>query len=313
MAVTGPVAVATDGRRGVVLPGERGRRGLALGPALAWAAKATVPDELHVLVDDDRPDGGSDSVTAGVDPAGVAARHASYFRDPPTVWRVVGAELEPVAPAPFPTPIEPAAADLLAVAPLRAAGAEVVVEHGVVGAELDGLEVGRVVDGRLELGVGKHDRAAAAMMETIRDPDDLLDGIVRTVRRHRRPDARPHLLNRLARERWLRSALVADPSLVGAAELRPVEPPVARTDLVEPMPAVAVGRRRDGTPLVVACSVGVDLNLVPVAADARARDLPAGELLLVTPARDQYPSSRVIAGRLLRPAELVALEGPWPS
>ena len=305
MAVTGPVAVATDGQHGVVLPGERGRRGLAIGPALAWAAKAGVPGALHVLVD---ADNGHDDAGA----AGVAARHATYFRDPPAVWRVVGAELEPVDPAPFPAPLEPAAADLLAVAPLREAGAEVVVEHGVVGAELDGLEVGRVVDSRLELGVGKHDRAAAAMMETIRDPGDLLVGIVGTVRRHRQSGARPHLLNRLARERWLRSALVAEPALVDAAELRPVEPPIARTDLVEPMPAVAVGRRRDGTPLVVACSVGVDLNLVPLAADVRARDLPGGELVLVTPVRDQYSSTRAVAARLLRPAELVAQEGPWP-
>jgi hypothetical protein len=150
------------------------------------------------------------------------------------------------------------------------------------------------------------------MMEAIRDPGDLLAGIVGTVRRHRRVGARPHLLNRLARERWLRASLVADPGQVGAAELRPVEPPIARADLVEAMPAVAVGRRLDGAPLVVACSVGVDLNLVPLAADVRARDLPDADLLLVTPARDQYPSSRALAARLRRPAELVVSDVPWP-
>jgi hypothetical protein len=307
-AVTGPVAVATDGRQGVVLPGERGRRGLALGPALAWAAKAAIPGQLHVLVDDDR----TRDTTDGTDTAGITARHATYFRDPPVVWRVVGAELAGVEAAPFPAPLEPAAADLLAAAPLREAGADVIVEHGIVTAELDGLEVGRVVGGVLELGVGKHDRAAAAMMETIRDPKDLLAGIVATVRRHRRTGAPPHLLNRLARERWQRSALVAEPSLIGAAQLRPVEPPIVRADLVEAMPAVAIGGRPDGTPLVVACSVGVDLDLVPLAADVRARDLPAADLVLVTPARDQYPSSRALAARLLHPAELVAHEGPWP-
>ena len=99
---------------------------------------------------------------------------------------------------------------------------------------------------------------------------------------------------------------------MGAADLRPVEPPIARADLVEAMPAVAVGRRLDGAPLVVACSVGVDLNLVPLAADVRARDLPDADLLLVTPARDQYPSSRALAARLRRPAELVVHDGPWP-
>jgi hypothetical protein len=182
----------------------------------------------------------------------------------------------------------------------------------VVSAELSGLEVGRVVGGVLEVGVGKYDRAAAVMMEAIRSHDDLLGGVVRTVREHRHPGARPHLLNRLARDRWLRSMLVADPALVGARSLRPVEPTVARLDLVEPMPALALGEDALGRPLVVACSVGVDLNLVPLAADARARDLPDAELLLVTPARDQYPSTRALAARLRRPARLVAVEGVWP-
>ena len=35
------------------------------------------------------------------------------------------------------------------------------------------------------------------------------------------------------------------------------------------MPCTAIGRRQDGSGVVVVCSVGVDLDLVPYAIDAR--------------------------------------------
>ncbi|MEA3217288.1 MAG: hypothetical protein QOJ19_3444, partial [Acidimicrobiia bacterium] len=76
---------------------------------------------------------------------------------------------------------------------------------------------------------------------------------------------------------------------------------------------IAIGADVDGRPLVVACSVGVDLDLVPVAADARARDLPDAELLLVSPPRDQYPAVAGLAARLRQPARMISYEGDWPS
>jgi hypothetical protein len=273
--------------------------GAGLGPALAWAAKAGLPGELHLMVDGPG--------------AGVVARRAAYFDRPPHVWQVHAAELERAEAEPFPPLSEPSGADLSAIEPLRAAGADLVVEHGVVMAEILGLEVGRVVNGVLELGVGKHDRAAAAVMEVVHSPDDMLEAIVGAVRRHRHPGARPHLLNRLARQRWLRASLVADPARVGASSLVPVEPAFARPNLVTPVPAIARGFDDNGRPLVVACSVGVDLDLVPVAADARGRDLPDAELVLVTPPRDQYPVVRGLAARLRSPARMVALDGDWPA
>lgn len=290
-------AALHDGEVGVVLLSGHDDRGL--GGALAWAAKAGVDGALHVLVE-----GGG---------AGIVARRARYFRRPPLVWQVEGATVALAEPLPFPPVIEPAGADLEAIEALRRAGADVVVEHGVVAGEILGLEVGRVVEGRLEVGVGKHDRAASAVMEAVTDRSDVLASVVAAVRRHRRPDASPHLLNRLARERWLRSLLVADPSLVGAGQLDVAEPPVPRRNLVERVAAIALGRTSQGAALIVACSVGVDLEVVPFAADARARLSPDAELVIVTPARDQYPALVALAASLAEPARLVAIEGAWPG
>jgi hypothetical protein len=71
---------------------------------------------------------------------------------------------------------------------------------------------------------------------------------------------------------------------------------------------VAAGRGADGTALVVVCSTGVDLDLVPFAADARhALGFDAARLLLAVPARDAVSATRALAARLVLPAEVVAL------
>jgi hypothetical protein len=287
-----------------------------LGPALAWAVRAGVTGELHVLAE------------AGAD-AGLIARRAALFSPAPIVHRVEGRDLVAALPAGYEPPA-PADLDAVAVlAPLVAAGAEVTVEHGVAAAEIEGLEVGRAVRGAdgswvLEVGVGKHDREASAIMEAVRSREDVIGSVVGVVRAHRRPGASPHLLNRLARQRWLRATLRRRPDLVGARRLDPVEPPLPRANLIDPAPAFAVG---DG--LVVACSVGVDLDLVPTALDARARHVAIAtegrttigdgsggddvELVIVTPGRDQYPVTGLLAGRARARCRLVAVEGDWPA
>ena len=63
--------------------------------------------------------------------------------------------------------------------------------------------------------------------------------------------------------------------------------------------------------MVVACSVGVHLDLVPAAADARAALAPDARLLLALPERDAHPVTEALAARLLSPAELVPIEGDW--
>jgi hypothetical protein len=82
----------------------------------------------------------------------------------------------------------------------------------------------------------------------------------------------------------------------------------------DPVPCVAAGTDADGRPVVVVCSSGVDLDLVPFAADARAAHDGArpGEggsrLVIVTPSRDRLPVVGQIADRLRQPAVFVSFD-----
>ena len=304
-------AVARGDGVGWVLAEERPER--ALGGALAWARHAGLA-ELHVLAEAE---------------TGLLARRAGAFARPPRVWRVEGRAVEPAEPAP-PAPEAPLSPAVAAfVPPIEAAGAEPVVEHGVLRGEVLGLEVARVVeddDGvRLEVGVGAFDREAQRLVHGDRPPAEALARAVAAVRDLRTPTAPEHQMNRLALERWMRRILVRRPELVGAALLEPVPSPVRRTDLRQQAPAPAAGRDADGGPLVVVCSTGIDVDLVPAAADARiaacsriagGRDLAGGgdaRLLLVVPEADDHPVTRSLAGALARPAEVVTLAGEWRS
>jgi len=295
-------ATLRAGDTGWVLVGEDGAR--RLGGAMAWARQQRVVD-LHLLADDP---------TA----AGILARRAALFVRPPTVWRVDGRMVSlapPSPPARF--AVLPPTAELFRPL-LLAAGLEVQVEQGELLAEVNGLEVARVVsavedgsDARLEVGVGRFDREAFAMMNAGLPDAEALAKAAQIVRDIRRPDAPRHQLNQLAPERWRRAAVVADPSLVGAATLVPVESALPRPNLKASAPATAVGTDLDGQPLVVVCSSGVDLDLVPSAADDRLAHAPAARLLLALPARDVLPVTEAFAAALVDPAEIVTVEAGW--
>ncbi len=269
----------------------------ALGGALVWATRAGV-DELHVLA-------GSEEA------AGVLARRAAAFRRPPQVWLIEGATMSPAVPAPPLADGEPVAADDSFAAMVRAAGADAVVEHGVLIAEVLGLEVGRVVDGRLDVGVGKHDREAQRLVHGDRPPEESLRAAVAAVRDVRRPGAPAHEINQLAQERWLRSVVMTRPELVGAVSLSPLPAPVPRDGLRTPAPAPAAGVDTEGRPVVVVCSTGIDVDLVPTAADARLSRDPAARLVLVVPEADDHPVTRDLAAALADPAEVVTVPGDW--
>ncbi len=279
----------------------------AFGPALIWAERAGV-QELTLLVDD-------------ADAAPVVARRARLFRDPPTVLVVSGpstAVAEPVMAADhWDAPATPELAEQLIDADL-----EVVVEDGIVRGEVLGLEVARIVHGTtssgtpidapvIEVGVGAADREMTAMVHGGLPSMDQLRRVRDIVLEHRRADALRHPLNLLAPERWLRSRLLREPGLVGCAELRAAPPAVPRPNLRDPGVAFALGVDLDGETVVVACSVGVHLDLVPAAADARGVLAPSARLLLALPARDAHPVTRALAARLRSPAELVPLESDW--
>ena len=62
---------------------------------------------------------------------------------------------------------------------------------------------------------------------------------------------------------------------------------------------------------VAVFSVGVDLDLVPAAAEARLAHDPDAALVLVVPERDDHPVTQALAGRLRRPAEVRTVSGDW--
>jgi hypothetical protein len=275
-----------------------------LGAALAWAMRADAA-AINVITESG---------------SGVLARRANQFALPVSVWHVDERTLWPAVAEPFvpvapPPPWHMAFWDLI-----ESSGAQPIVEHGVLGGEVRGLEVCRVVDDpvagepRLDVGIGHHDRDAFAMIHGAVPTPESLARVVAAVEQQRRIDAPPHPFNRLARERLLRWQLIQDPALIGAVELRPGEPPVPRTNLKDAVPCVAVGTDMQGQLIVAVCSVGVDLDLIPYAADARlaAEATEPGpetssRLVVITPPRDRIRVTNELANRLDRPCELASL------
>lgn len=296
-------AAAVEGDRGWVLAEDQPHR--SLGPALAWARSKGVV-QLHVLAEQG---------------SGELARRAQHFETVPSVWAVQGREVVPAEPVAHVEPEADGAVRSIAAeatALLEAADVDVVWEHGELIGEVQGLEIARVVSDeqgpRLEVGVGRHDREAFAMLHGDLPPEAAVAKVVAAVREQRRPGAGPHPLNRLAGERWLRARLVSEPQVVGAAALQAVPPVWPRESVKEIVPAAAVGHDAEGAPLVVVASTGIDLDLVPEAADVRGRqpDLSEGaRLVLAVPERDAHPVTVALAESLRHPAEVLALPGDW--
>lgn len=271
----------------------------ALGPALLWAERAGA---RHL------------EVWARVGAADLA-RRATYFIDPPEVWQLSGRDLTPATPGPRRAlPELPEEARRFA-ALLHEAGVTVVDDHGVLVGEHAGLEVARVLavggEAWLEVGVGQADREFDEAFHGATSSVQRIRRVVDVVRQHRRPGAPHHPLGRLGRERWLRAHLVEHPELVGARALAPLAPLRPRQGLTQALPAPAVGTDLEGRPLVVVASVGVDLDLVPEAADLRDRHDPDARLVLAVPPRDRVPPVERLAARLAGDVELRGVTPPW--
>jgi hypothetical protein len=68
----------------------------------------------------------------------------------------------------------------------------------------------------------------------------------------------------------------------------------------------------EGRPVVVAASTGIDLDLVPAAADARsAAGLDDARLVLALVEADAHPRTRQLAALLRTPAEVVIVPEGW--
>jgi hypothetical protein len=302
------------------------------GHAFAGGSAVQAGDDLWVLVADDAERGFGRALLLATrhpfaalhvvheDPAEAPrdARRAASLTLPTDVWTVEGTELRAAAPAPLPTPPDPPSGPEVAelVGLLTSADVEVVAESGVITGEIHGLEVARVRigdDGRpvLDVGVGRFDQEATALLHADLPTRDAVVRAASMVRDLRRRDATPHPVNRLARERWLRTQVLERPALVGLEALVPISPPVPRRNVKEPWPAAAIGHRPSGVPVLVVCTVGVDLTWVPFTVDLLERERP-GELLVVLPPRDLLPAQHRLAALLPVRSTFVPLDGDWP-
>jgi hypothetical protein len=284
--VGGGAALVHEGCAWVLLDQPAAGRGL--GAALAWALRQEATS-LVVLAE------------AGT---GVLARRAAGFTFPIEVRHVEGRDSLPAVAEPLPVCADVPAAHRVFEADIRAGGAEPVVEHGVLGGEVSGLEVCRVVTDphtgaeRLDVGIGADDREMFQVLHGDKPTVEALTEVVRFVGAQRWPGAPRHPLNLLAQERMMRCSLVADPSLIGASSVVPAPPPVPRANLKDAVPCVA-SAVIDGRTVAVVCSVGVDLDVVPFAVDACAL-LGVGECRIVVPVRDALAVQHRLAA-LARP------------
>jgi len=282
----------------------------ALGGALAWSLRHGASSTTCVI--DTGPDGRPQLAAAAL----VAAK-AAALAIAPRVMAFTRSGVEMADPAALPCGEAGAPSSLAALRRGDAAAARVdVVVHadGSLTFELLGLEVARVnVDGSLLVGVGKHDRDATNELYAGEPTTEALVRAAELLRQERRPGAQPGPANLLQRERWLRHALLTDPSpllpVTGGGPLVPVPDPTPPVDLRRPRPAGAIA---DGGQVLVVCSAGVDLDLVPTAAWLRAWAAPAAErVVLVVPVGAEQPILSDMARLLPTPATIVPVVPPW--
>ncbi len=277
-----------------------------LGGAMVAASRCGA-SELHLMGDGD--------LLTGDD-----ARRAERCRIPTSCWSVVGRVLRPVAAvqvpdtlADEPEHLPPDEQAFLAV--IFAAGATPVVEQGVLRAEVLGLEVGRVQRdpetdiAHLAVGVGKHDRLAQSMMNAAVDPAVALKEAVAAVTVHRKPGAASHPANTVARSRWLREMVVADPNRFGFdGPCHRVAATIA-SDLkasgVASLTAVL-----DGQPVLVGCVAGVDLDGPSDLLDTAGR-VGIQRVLLAIPTADDFAAVRVACETLNPSPGVVPVGAPF--
>ncbi len=297
----GGAATLRCGRAGWFLADDRPTH--SLGSALAWSRRQEV-DEVHIVVDEPAV-------------AGVLARRAMHHDHTPGVWWCEGQTLHRADPAPHRPEVgtPPGAEPLLRS--LAEAGADVVVEHGVITGEVLGLEVARVITGegspRLAVGVGRHDREAFSLLHGEVAPPGALVSAVQSVRSARTATAGAHPLADLASQRWLRALVMEEPWIVAATHLESVDPIEPRTTIGEAVAACALGVDGSGAPVLAACSVGVDLDLVVEAADVyhRHHGSTPGSIVVVVPERDAHPLLGELAKGLRGICGVVTVPAGW--
>ena len=299
----------TDVRRAFYFGGED----LAsLGAAVRWAAVQDA-DELHIVSE----------VGVGSD----IARRSGYLDCGfgISTWSMEGGKFTELEPSILELPPELSDSYHRFTDLIIAAGAKPVDDFGRLVAEVNGLEVARVTEPTepsngvepvngdaptplsessvvLEIGVGQADRELHQLIHGAIEPlsSDAAESaaneallarltkVVTDVAEMRTTGGIDHPLTRVARQRWIRSLVTEDPTLVDAADLVAVPPLRPRETVLGIDAAAAVGTSSEGDPIVVVCSAGVDLDLASEAGDYRHRYNDDAKLIVLAPERDLY-------------------------
>jgi len=276
------------------------RHEFGLGPAMIWALR-NGSTSLNIFAEHN---------------AGDLARRANFFNFKIDIYEIASdLTVDPVLALPSAVPMkEISAADESFADFIRSSGAEITREHGVLAGEVCGLEVCRVVhddtdtavvESRLEIGVGTHDRETFQLLHGRTATIESLRKVVEEVASKRITGANPHPLNQLGRERLLRHLVCASPHLVDAISLQTIAPPMPRANLKDQVPCCAVGISRSGQSWVVIFSIGIDPDVISFGADARQAVDTQAELIFVSPQRDIVPAISQLAELLFIPARFV--------
>ena len=252
----------------------------SIGPTLLWMLKHQLT-EIDLVIEGD---------------GGIPARRAQALTCELRVWHMQNGKLERAQPTPHLPKIEVPQSHEQFAATIQDCGALPVREHGVLTGEVLGLEVCRVVDTpngpRLEVGVGAIDRETFQLVNSHRTIEDSLTEVVGIVRAHRTPGAPHHPLGKMAGERLLRHRVINDPALIGAASLKPAEPPIPRGGMRESTPCAAIGTDLDGNPIVAVFTDTVDVDIIGFGLDALTRNKSETSLVVAGLVGNLTPSLR---------------------
>lgn len=272
----------------------------SLGPSLAWVMRQfapRVPQAINLVVENS---------------SGLLVRRAAQFDLPISVWREDGQGLTPAVSEPHSVVSGLGDDAQVLIDQIEQAGAEAVIECGVIIGEVRGLEMCRVVQDddsgqmRLEVGIGAHDREAFAMVHSERPTSESISSVVEAILAQRYVDAPLHPYNTLAAERFLRWRVVHTPELIGLSSLRPIDPPVRRENVKDAVPCVGRGIDVNGNDVLAVFVHGIDLDVVPFAVDVAGRE-EIDAVLIVSRPQDVTNSIRTMASAARSTIDFVAL------
>lgn len=247
-----------------------------------------------------------------IDAARVASRRANFLHPAPKIYLISEGKKIPVEPA-----LQQIRPKIASVEPTKefenlclGADLKTVFESGIWRGEILGLEVVRLSEGKVEVGVGKFDREAGLIMNAGRSLAEVLHAATEIVKSQRQPGKGFHPLSTLVRERWLRSEALLNPSSLDFESMEPIDPPEERLSLRDSASSAAMAKDKDGADVLVIFSVGVDIRIFSFIADLLFLESP-DRVEVIMPKKDIFKPITQILNKFVVPISVMGVRGPW--